>query len=1043
MISTKQIERTVRKLARLCTTLEDRLFTKVDEIPARWYRTDLRLHHVPDRSLFTDCPPDAEWGGEGAYCWLRGTYTPGPQLTGRRLYLYPRATGNEGMLWVDGRPFGIFTTRKPPDGSRGNHYCDLLTLKAEAGKSLDVALEFYAGHENIGTMPLVTETRTYTYRVGSLDVCVRDELIADVLFDLRVVVEMEAALDPASFRRADVLNALMGIHEAVYYDPDNVEEEFFREGLRQAQVFLKEILRAKNAPGGPWVGLIGHSHMDTAWLWPICETVKKCARTYANQLSLMEQYPEYLFVQSSAYHSEMIRRNYPDLFEGIRQKVREGRYEPNGGIWVECDCNLVSGESMARQFIWGQRYTRKFFNYTADTFWLPDTFGYSAAIPQIMHLAGVRYFLTTKMSWNDTNKFPYDTFYWQGLDGTRVLTHLNQSHLWPGPVNLMEYMVTGKRTGDCVREKTVSRQKLFSFGYGDGGGGPQFEMLEIARRVADIDGLPRTAYTTVSAFMRDLEQRVHNPSVYAGELYLELHRGTLTNQHEIKRNNRLAEIALHDLEYLSVRQAMAAGLPASGELIHPLTETLLVNQFHDILPGTCLPVVHERSITETTALITQARSAAADLLRDPGTAAEGVVTVVNTLSFPRNDVVYLDEGEYRLPEGARQQRVDSLSQGPRTVVGGLQIEPFSGLPLVRLKAGSAAPQENGNTGPFSYTGKVLETPFARVSFGEKGTIDSFLDKTACNRELRGEGYPLGTFLMAEDVPLIYDNWDVDADIECKYRDCTRLLERVVVSAGSVEFRIRSKYRLSSKSTLEQDMVFYADSPLVLFETKIDWQDHHRFLKAAFDTSVRTVEARHEIQFGFIRRSVFRNTDMEKAKFEVSNHKYTDLSESRYGITILNDCKYGISVYQGQMRLSLHKGGNRPDYRGDLGQHWCNYGFLPHQGGFSAETVVRPAYTFNYKYLIGEGRCKMPSLLQVEAPTVIAEAVKPCEDPQAAFIVRLYECEGSQTNTPVFIPGVREITETNLLEEATAPPVPGERIDLNFRPFEIKTLRVCY
>jgi alpha-mannosidase len=1059
MISTKQMERTVRKLARLCTTLEDRLFIKVDEIPVDWYRTDQRLHRVPDLSLFTGCLPDAEWGGEGAYCWLRGTYTPGPKLAGQRLYVYPRATGNEGMLWVDGCPFGVFTVRKPLDGSRGNHYCDLLTPKAEVGKSLDVALEFYAGHENAGTMPLVTETRTYTYRVGAIDVCVRDELIAEVLFDLRVVVEMEAALDPASFRRADVLNALMGVHEAVYYDPENVEEETFREGLRQARGFLKEVLGAKNPPGGPWVGLIGHSHMDTAWLWPICETVKKCARTYSNQLALMEQYPEYLFVQSSAYHTEMIRRNYPELFEGIRQKVREGRYEPNGGIWVECDCNLVSGESMARQFIWGQRYTQKHFNYRADTFWLPDTFGYSAAIPQIMRLAGVRYFLTTKMSWNDTSKFPYDTFYWQGLDGTRVLTHLNQSHLWPGPVNLMEYMVSGKRTGDCVREKTVSRQKLFSFGYGDGGGGPQFEMLEIARRVADVEGLPRTAYTTVSAFMGDLEQRVRNPSVYAGELYLELHRGTLTNQHEIKRNNRLAEIALHDLEYLSVRRAMAAGLPASGEAIHPLTETLLVNQFHDILPGTCLPVVHERSIAETTALIKRARAAAADLLRESETAPGGTVTVVNTLSFPRDDVVYLDEGEYSLPEGARQQRVETLSAGPRTAVGGLKIGAFSGLPLTRLKAGVSSPPEAGTpsraepgkaavpeaggTGPFSYTGKTLETPFALVSFGENGTIDSFRDKTACNRELRGEGYPLGTFLIAEDVPLSYDNWDVDADIECKYRDCSRLLERAVVSAGLVEFRIRSTYRLSPKSTLEQDMVFYADSPLVRFETKIDWQDHHRFLKVAFDTSIHTVEARHEIQFGHIRRSVFRSTDIEKAKFEVSNHKYTDLSESRYGIAILNDCKYGISVYQGQMRLSLHKGGNRPDYRGDRGQHWCSYGFLPHRGGFSAETVVRPAYTFNYQPLTGEGRREMASLVKIDAPTVIAETVKPCEDPQAAFMLRLYECEGSQTQTPVFIPGAREITETNLLEEAAAPPVSGDRVVLDFRPFEIKTLRVCY
>jgi alpha-mannosidase len=340
---------------------------------------------------------------------------------------------------------------------------------------------------------------------------------------------------------------------------------------------------------------------------------------------------------------------------------------------------------------------------------------------------------------------------------------------------------------------------------------------------------------------------------------------------------------------------------------------------------------------------------------------------------------------------------------------------------------------------------VLETPFARITFAENGTIASFVDKTAQNRELccgqSGEGYPLNTFLIAEDVPLSYDNWDVDGDIECKYRDCSELLERSVVSDGEVEIRIRSKYRLTPKSVLEQDMICYAGSPLVRFETIIDWQDHHRFLKAAFDTSIRTVEARYEIQFGHIRRPVSRNTDIEKAKFEVCNHKYTDLSESRYGAAILNDCKYGISVYGGQMRLSLHKGGNRPDHRGDLGRHICSYGFLPHQGGFSADTVVQAGYTFNYPPILTPGGREQGSLLTVDAPTVIVETVKPCEDTRNAYILRLYECEGSHTTTTVAIPGAKEITETNLLEEATGTPVRAAEITLTFRPFEIKTLLV--
>jgi alpha-mannosidase len=640
------------------------------------------------------------------------------------------------------------------------------------------------------------------------------------------------------------------------------------------------------------------------------------------------------------------------------------------------------------------------------------------------------------MTWNDTNRFPYDSFYWQGLDGSRVLTHLNRSHLWPTPKNLTEYLVHGRQSGDPVKEKTVSRRRLFSFGYGDGGGGPQFEMLEMARRIADVDGLPRSGYTRVGDFMKALETEIRDPSIYAGELYLELHRGTLTNQHRIKRNNRLGEIALHDLEYAAVRRALGEGKNPSGAEIDPLTETLLINQFHDILPGTCIPPVHEQSLRETSTLIEKARRMSAELLSGPD--AEGTVTVTNTLSFPRQDPFYLEDGDYDLPDGAVQQRVDTL-EGRRTAVSGLRLEAFSGKTLSRKKAPSQAGADTA--GPFRHEGGVLETPFARITFAANGTIESLIDKSAGNRELRGEGYPLGTFLIAEDLPQSWDNWDLDADIEDKFQDCSGLLERKVIAQGPVEFRIRSLYRLSPKSTLEQDLVFYAASPLIRYETMIDWQDNHRFLKAAFDTSIHAAEARHEIQFGHIRRSVFRGTDIEKAKFEVSNHKYTDISETRYGAALLNDCKYGISVQGGRMRLSLHKGGNRPDFKGDLGRHYCAYGFLPHRGGFSVETVVRPAYTFNYRPLITPGRGEMPSLLRVDAPTVIVETVKPCEEAGRAFILRLYECEGAWTPAALTVPGAREIRETNILEEDTGRKAAGPEIRLEFRPFEIKTLRV--
>lgn len=1035
MMSEKQIARTLEKLIRLETTLAELLFRKVGEAEMRRYQTGERLHEIPAEDLFTACAVGDTWGGDDAFCWFRGRFTPGPELDGRRLYLYPKTTGYEAMLWVNGEPAGAYAA-KFIENSHGNHYCVMLADSARAGAAIDIALEYYAGHFNIGSVPLKNdETRDFLYRVGPADVCVKDERVAGFLFDLKALNGLVKALGKNSFRRAEVVGALLKVHEMVLCSPEDAGEEAFFAALEAARPCLTEMLERKNSPSAPVAGIIGHSHMDTAWLWVHDETIKKCARTYANQLSLMEQYPEYLFIQSASYHSEMIRRFYPSLFERIQKRVAEGRYEPNGGVWVECDCNLVSGEMLARQFLWGQRFTQKHFGYTSDCFWLPDTFGYSAAIPQIMAQSGVKYFLTTKMSWNDTNRFPYETFWWKGLDGTRVLSHLNRTHIWPSPEALVEYVAEGRATGDCIQEKTVSKRRLLSFGFGDGGGGPQFEMLEAARRVGDLEGLPRAEYTTVSGFMRTLEETLLQPSTYSGELYLELHRGTLTNQHQIKRNNRLCEIALHNLEYLTVHDALQRDIPADGDGLRPLVETLLVNQFHDILPGTCIPEVHEQSLRETGALLAEAGKRLAAFAG--GGASGEALTLVNTVSFERDDVVYLDvPAGTRLAEDAVQQRVDTL-HGEKLAVAGLKLKPFSARSFILERGGVSCES------PFRLEGNRLETPFAEILFDESGRIASFKDKTARGRELRGGGYPLNTLLIAEDVPLDWDNWDIDADLEQKFRPVTELLGSRVVAEGPVELRIRNEYRLSEKSTLVQDVVFYADSPLVRFETRMDWRDNHRFLKAAFDTSLETAESRQEVQFGCIRRATSRNDDLEKAKFEVVNHKYADLSETRYGAAILNDCKYGVSVHEGSIRLSLHKGGTRPDYKGDHGTHDCVYAFLPHNGGFSASAVVRPGYRLNYKPIQLKGRLELAPLLELQGDAVIAETVKPCEDAGRIFAVRLYESEGSTAHTELYIPGAQSITPANLLEQPVGGTVPGERVSLSFRPFEIQTMLVRY
>ncbi|MBN1777666.1 MAG: alpha-mannosidase, partial [Clostridiales bacterium] len=700
------------------------------------------------------------------------------------------------------------------------------------------------------------------------------------------------------------------------------------------------------------------------------------------------------------------------------------RWEPNGGVWVECDCNLTGGEYMIRQFLWGQRFTREYFGYTSDCFWLPDTFGYSFALPQIIKGCGVQYFLTTKMDWNDTTKFPYTSFLWQGLDGTRVLTHLNRIEQAPSPKWLAR-LTTGE---EKIKEPWVSNMRLHSYGHGDGGGGPHEAMIEMSRRVTDLEGVARSKHLSVSAFMHKLEDTIVRPSVYADELYLEGHRGTLTNQHRIKRNNRKAEIALHDLELALVLRAVQSKAEASGEAVRPLLNDLLVRQFHDILPGTCIHAAHEEALAVVGNVIETATQLTKDTLQTSG----GGVTLLNTLGFPRGDTLYLPAKAAGVA-GSLSQAFTNPDGEHTLAVSGIALPAIGGAALMYTDTPCAEPS------PFMLDGDRLTTPFAAIRFDENGFIASMTD-THTGRELV-KGLPFNTFLLAEDVPARWDAWDVDADLHEKFKPCAQLLSREAVSDGPVELRIRSTYKISEKSTITQDMVFSAASPLISFDIVMDWQEEHAFLKTAFDTAMHCDGARSEIQFGHIRRTNQRSTDAQKAKHEVCNHKFTDLSEASYGVAILNDCKYGLSVLGGSMRLSLHKGGMRPDKYGDKGHHRCRYALLPHAAPFDAESVIRPAYAFNYEPVLLDGNAELPALAAADRPNILIETVKPCEDAQCAYILRLYEAMGDYTTTKLsFSHGVTGVKECNMLEEEQSE---ADAASLTFRPFEIKTLKVSY
>ena len=411
MYNSSQIFRLLDKQSRFVGHLEAFIFKKVDALSLKAYQTFEKLDAPADEALYKDIKTGDRWGAEKAYCWFKAEYTVPKELDGKQLYLRPKYNGYEAMLFVNGVPHTNYAN-KMLLGSHGNHYCKSFTLSATQGEVFKLDLEAYAGHNLEGNHPFCDlSIRNYDLTVGEFAVCIKDELFYKFYFDYKTLQDLYDVLDEKNFKEAELERVFVQLHEILYYDIENCDMDVLRDAVAKADKLLEAVLKKRNSESMQKAGILGHSHMDTAWLWEIDETIKKCARTYSNQLNLMEQFPEYRFIQSSALHLKFMEEHYPELFERIKEKIIEGRYEPNGGVWVECDCNITGGEFMVRQFLWGQNYTKKHFNFLSNSFYLPDTFGYSAALPQILKGCHVDYFLTTKLGWNENNRFPYETYY--------------------------------------------------------------------------------------------------------------------------------------------------------------------------------------------------------------------------------------------------------------------------------------------------------------------------------------------------------------------------------------------------------------------------------------------------------------------------------------------------------------------------------------------------------------------------------------------------------------------------------------------------------
>ena len=1026
MNNDKYIERTHKKIEAVLELYAAHIFRTVgtpDKVYA--YHTPEHLRKPPVAEQMTEIVPGTKWGEEWGNMWLHTSYTVPAELDGEQLCVIPDANAVEILCFKNGKPAGIINSKNQFIG--GTHSAMFVEASAKAGTTIELDFECYAGHDCLECMPYEnygrdeTAPQDFTRLYEGVRMVVVDKAIRDFVFDTATALQL-ARLPGENFAGMKAHQCLMAAFPYLIQDVDQATEEELRiSAAKVSEVLAPALVKGTGERSRGKVAVVGHSHMDTAWLWPVAETIRKCARTYSQALTLMDLYPEYTFIQSSVLHLDWMREYYPDIFEEIKQKVAEGRYEPNGGVWVECDCNITGGESMVRQFLYGQRYTMKHLGYKSDSFWLPDTFGYSAAIPQIMLGSGVKYFYTTKMDWNDLNKFPAHTFSWRGLDGSEVLTHLNRTHFIPN-VQQLTNMV-----GELVDKRSCD-MRLAAYGFGDGGGGPTYGMLEFLKRTKDLNGMPEIESTTISKFMQEVEdEHKENLPVYDGELYLELHRGTLTQMHQVKKNNRDAEIALHNLELFNVLSGKAI-----NENLDVLYKTLLKNQFHDILPGTSIPRVYEIAIPEMFELIAKAKAETQNYAGEMAQASENTISLYNPLSFDRNDVITLD-GEFGV-EGVEAQVYTDFDGNTKTAFK----TAIPAMESVSLKLTPSVATKSA----FKVEGNVLTTPFYQVTFDGNGYISELIDLQADRQVNREGGVPLGTLWSGEDMPFVWDNWDIDDDIFSKLNPITDMISREVVTDGSVEYRVRAQYKVGKKSTATVDTVFYADNRRIDYDVKVDWNERHTLLKAGFDVNIRSAFIKNEIQFGHLDRPTTRNSALEASKFEICNHKWSDLSETHYGVAILNNCKYGLSAEGSDLRLTLHKGGCRPDPFTDNGVHTMTYSLLPHMGAFDAETVIQPAYELNYQPVVVEGELKAPKLFSLSNPGVICEAVKSAEDVEGAYVLRLYEAERNAANCTLTLNGAKAAWVTNMLEEKQEElSIVNGQVKLKFRPFEIKTILV--
>jgi alpha-mannosidase len=799
-----------------------------------------------------------------------------------------------------------------------------------------------------------------------------------------------AAFDPAAWETFQDFELLRTLELAPGVDADRAGELLAELHAYTLDGDPRRLATLLARPSGSVhaVSAVGHAHLDTAWLWPLEETWRKLVRTTTAQLRLLEDYPEHVFAHSQAQHYAWLAERAPELYARVRAAVGDGRWVPVGGTWIEPDCNLPSGESLARQFLYGQRFFERELGRRCTEFWQPDVFGYTAQLPQLMREAGISRFLTQKLSWNRFTTPEHHTFTWQGLDGSEVLTHFPPADTYNAEATVAEL----RESVDRYKDHGRSHHSLLVFGHGDGGGGPTAGMLERLRRAADLAGLPRTTVRSPVAFFDALEDDATDLQTVVGELYFELHRGTYTSQAALKRGNRRGEGALHDAELLSALASREGEYPRDE--LRGLWQTLLLNQFHDILPGTSITEVNARARKDLAEVEAGAEAICAAVLGQGS-------TPVNTRAFARREVVSAPDGELVTVE----------------------LPPCGGGQIVAAGDGTvrAVQRDNGSA--------VLENEHLRAVVARDGTVTSLLHLATGREALSG---PANRLELYEDLPVEWDAWDVDP-VHLQTRED---LPPADGAAALREHPLRAEV-VFERGWITQTIRLDAGARRLEIHSEVDWQFDHRFLKVAFPLAVHAPEATYEVAFGAVRRPTHYSTRADLARYEVPGHRWADLSEHGFGVAVLTDSKYGYSAFGDTLRVSLLRAPRLPDPEADRGRHTFAYALLPHAGSWQDGGVVAEAAAFNAP--VRWGALKPGSHASVDGGLVL-DTVKRAED-SGALVLRLYEPHGGRGVARVRIAGTTA-RRANLLEE------PGEAlafrdgaIAVPFRPWEIVTVLV--